>query len=390
MAKLGLHSLGRTLCSALLVTALDAQPGGENFAQSVPAELEWIKLSGDRRGFVKAASGGSFIPWGFNYDRDYKSRLLEDYWESEWPTVVEDFHEMKDLGANVVRVHLQFSRFMEGPDRPNKKTLDRLAKLLRLAEETRLYLDLTGLACYRKADAPPWFTGLDEPDRWNAQAGFWEAVSSRCAGSPAVFCYDLMNEPIAPQGKRKPGDWLTGELAGFTYCQFISLDQAGRPRSEIARQWVARLTAAIRKRDQRHLVTVGFLPNSLQNTAGSSGFIPKEAGAPLDFICVHLYPQGGHAKADLELLQGFNTGKPVVIEEIFPLNCTIAELRQFFAASRDSAAGWFGFYWGQTPAQLAKSAVVADALTREWLTLFQEMNPGSRLPEAGSPARSPR
>ena len=190
-------------------------------ATQTNATLDWIKVAKGKHGFVRAASGQQFTSWGFNYDRDYKFRLLEDYWETEWPTVVEDFREMKQLGANVVRIHLQFARFMVAPDRPNEKALEHLGRLVKLAEETKLYLDLTGLACYRKQDVPAWYSTLGEAERWEAQARFWEAIAGRCVASPAIFCYDLMNEPIVPAGARKPGDWLTGELAGFSYCQFI-------------------------------------------------------------------------------------------------------------------------------------------------------------------------
>jgi hypothetical protein len=79
--------------------------------------------------------------------------------------------------------------------------------------------------------------------------------------------------------------------------------------------------------------------------------------------------------ADLKLLQGFKVGKPVVIEETFPLSCTVTELRQFLEASRKDAAGWIGFYWGQTPSELSKSGNVGDALTAAWLKLFEELNP---------------
>lgn len=340
-----------------------------------PITLEWIKVSRDKRGFVSEASGRKFIPWGFNYDRDYKMRLLEDYWETEWPTVEEDFREMKQLGANVVRVHLQFARFMEAPDRPNKKSLERLGRLVKLAGDTGLYLDLTGLACYRKQDVPAWYSSLPEAGRWQAQARFWEAVARRCAKSPAIFCYDLMNEPIVPAGTRTPGDWLTGELGGFTYCQFISLDQAGRPRPEIARRWVARLADAIRKHDPKHLITVGLLPNSLEGSAGASGFMPRTLAPHLDFICVHLYPKAGRIEEELTLLQGFQAGKPVVIEETFLLHCSSADLRQFLERSREHAAGWIGFYWGQTPAELARSTGMGEAFMAAWLKLFQEMKP---------------
>src|SRR5215204_5593823 len=84
-----------------------------------------------------------FVPWGFNYDRDHNLRLLEDYWANEWPTVEQDFREMKALGANVVRIHLQFARFMDSPERPNKPNLARLQRLVRFAEHLSLQLDIT-------------------------------------------------------------------------------------------------------------------------------------------------------------------------------------------------------------------------------------------------------
>jgi hypothetical protein len=90
---------------------------------------------------------------------------------------------------------------MSSPDQPNTHALKQLRRMLSLAQSNRLYLDVTGLACYRPADTPKWYDALDERARWNAQANFWRAVARECASSPAVFCYDLMNEPISPGDK---------------------------------------------------------------------------------------------------------------------------------------------------------------------------------------------
>src|SRR4029453_3041219 len=99
------------------------------------AELEHIRGSDDQRGFVFDKSTRRFVPWGFNYDHDENGRLIEDYWEEEWDKVVEDFGEMRAMGANVVRIHLQVARFMRSAEEPNQKSLDRLGSLLALAEE---------------------------------------------------------------------------------------------------------------------------------------------------------------------------------------------------------------------------------------------------------------
>ena len=61
---------------------------------------------------------------------------------------------------------------MERADKPNRGALDQLAKVVTLAEETGLYLDVTGLACYHKKNIPDWFDALAEEDRWKAQAVF--------------------------------------------------------------------------------------------------------------------------------------------------------------------------------------------------------------------------
>jgi hypothetical protein len=111
------------------------------------ADLEWIRVADDNRSFVLETSGQRFVPWGFNYDHDRDGRLLEDYWDTEWATVAADFAEMKQLGANVVRIHLQFGAFMETAHRPNQAALDHLGRLVDLAERSGLYLDLTGLGC---------------------------------------------------------------------------------------------------------------------------------------------------------------------------------------------------------------------------------------------------
>ncbi|MCH1927968.1 hypothetical protein L6232_24530, partial [Shewanella sp. C31] len=79
---------------------------------------------------------------------------------------------------------------------------------------------------------------MAEEARWRVQGRFWEAIARQCAGSPAIFCYDLMNEPVVPGGKRQPGQWLGPAFAGKHFVQFITLEQGDRPRDEIAQRWI--------------------------------------------------------------------------------------------------------------------------------------------------------
>jgi hypothetical protein len=338
--------------------------------------MEPIRIAPDGKGFILAQSGQAFVPWGFNYDHDESGRLIEDYWNEEWPRVEADFREMADLGANVVRVHLQFGRFMEAADRPIPRALDRLGKLLDLAEKTGLYLDLTGLGCYHKKDVPAWYDALSESDRWAAQAAFWRIIAGRCKHSPAVFCYDLMNEPVVPGGPpRKPGDWLGPPFGDKHFVQVITLDQAGRPRPEIARKWIETLARAIRQEDPHHLITVGMVDWSLDRPGLTSGFDPTKVAGPLDFVSVHVYPERGKVEEALKTLKGFDLGKPVVIEETFPLKCSQDEFARFMKESRSTADGWIGFYWGKTPGEMKPPRTIGEALTLGWLEFFQAHKP---------------
>jgi hypothetical protein len=345
------------------------------------ADLPFIQISADKTGFVQSGTNKPFIPWGFNYDHDEKGRLIEDYWVDEWPKIEADFAEMKQLGANVVRIHLQTGKFLEAADKPNEAALRQLARLVKLAEKDRLYLDLTGLGCYHKQDVPEWYDELEEQGRWQAQARFWTAVAEVCKDSPAIFCYDLMNEPVVPGGKRKDGDWLGGAFGDKHFVQFIRLDQNERPRHEIAREWIEHLTAAVRKVDERHLVTVGLVDWSLDRPGLTSGFVPAKVSDKLDFLCVHIYPEKGKVDEAMATLEGFaEAGKPVVIEEMFPLKIGPAELDAFVDESKKHAVGWISFYWGQTLEELKskEAKTFGETLQRQWLELFRKRGTGMK------------
>ena len=347
--------------------------------------LTRIRPSDDKTHFVRGPFGERFVVWGFNYDRDDAGRLLEDYWADEWPTVAGDFREMKALGANVVRVHLQLGRFMQSADRPNDENLARLTRLVRLAEETGLYLDVTGLGCYHKQDVPAWYDALGEADRWEVQARFWTAVAGACGRSDAIFCYDLMNEPIV--GNDRKVDWLPGEpLAGKHYVQRITNDLAGRTDRQAARAWVAKLAGAIRSADDRHMITVGVIPWAQVFKGAKPLFYAPEVCGPLDFVSVHFYPKADQLEESLAALRVYEVGKPLVIEEIFPLGAGIEQTEAFIDRSAEHVDGWVSFYWGKTIEENEQTGDAAGKLTAAWLKRFAALGP-ARKAAAGDDAR---
>jgi hypothetical protein len=363
------------LRSAALCLALSKCLAPEGQAQDAgPTSLPRIEPSPDGSHFVASGTGNRVIMWGFNYDHDDSGRLIEDYWADEWDTVAEDFREMKDLGANVVRIHLQLAKFMESPDRPIAENLERLGDLVTLAEETGLYLNITGLGCYHAQDTPGWYDALPESDRWDVQARFWRAVAGVCKDSPAIFCYDLMNEPVLDGGK---GDgWLVGDpLGGKYFVQRITRDRAGRPGEAIAAAWIRRLTDAIREVDDRHMITVGVIPWAHTFKGATPLFHGPEAGEPLDFVSVHFYPKKDDIAGSLDALRVYEVGKPLVVEEIFPLAAGIDGTTAFMDGGEEIVDGWISFYWGKTIEECDQAGDLKGAIVAAWLKAFRDRSP---------------
>ena len=339
-------------------------------AMSSSAAQEFVGVGKDKKSFVFAKSGEKFTPWGFNYDHDRNNRLLEYYWKTEWDSVVGDFQEMKALGANTVRIHLQVSRFMISREQVNEESLEQLTRLVALAEKTGLYLDITGLGCYDKPDVPQWYNALGEKERWTVQARFWQAIARTCRESPAVFCYDLMNEPIVGGGG-KGDDWTPGAFGDRYFVQRLTLDAKGRSPQQVARAWVNEMVAAIRKHDRVHLVTVGAIPWALTWPNAKPIFYSKEASKNLDFVSLHFYPKSGEVDKALRALAVYDIGKPMVIEEMFPMTCSVEELDQFIDGSRPMVTGWIGFYWGKTIAEYKQDKrTIGEDMTLHWLEYF--------------------
>ncbi len=351
-----------------------AQPEAPVAAPQEP-QLQRIAVSDDGQDLILTPSGERFRIWGVNYDHDGPGRLLEDYWIDEWDTVVEDFGEIRDLGANVVRIHLQFGRFMTAPETPDEQSLARLGDLVELAESTSLYLDITGLGCYHKADVPPWYDALPEQQRWEAQARFWSAVAETCAGSPAVFCYDLMNEPILPgENGDVQTDWLAGDFAGKHFVQRISLDLRGRTRIETARAWVEQMVEAIREHDAETLITVGVIPWAQVFPGAKPIFYAPEVAPLLDVVSVHFYPKSGELDRAINALAVYDIGKPLVVEEFFPLACSFEEMFEFMERVESQVDGWVSFYWGTTAEELRakEQPTISEAILAQWFDEFRK------------------
>jgi hypothetical protein len=366
-------------------------------APSADAGMPAVRVAPDKNGFALAGTGERFVPWGFNYLGAF-GRLAEDDWATPegWRRIENDFAQMRKLGANVVRWHLQFATFMKGPDAPDAEQLARLRKLLGVARANGLYLDLTGLNCFRRDRIPAWYDGLPEADRWKAQARFWDAVAEACAADPAVFCYDLMNEPVINEPGKNDPPWIAGELGGFYFVQRISNKPAGRDSKDIAEAWVKAMVGAIRRRDAHTPVTVGVIPFALVWEGAKPVFYSPQVARHLDFASIHVYPTTARLDKEAAALSAYDVGMPLVVEETFPLSCKLAELDHFIDATSDRVDGWVAHYFGHTAAEHRAGAEPAGpAPSRRgrpppssWSTGRRRASASSARRRAGSPAGS--
>ena len=344
-------------CALLAVASL--------FFGRVTTGMDCVKISPDGKGFVLDPSGDRYIPWGHNYASvDIMARLAQD------PARVErEFAEMKAAGTTVARVHPEMPALLRGPDQVNPQALDQFKHLLTIAEKSGIHLQITGLACYQIKDRMAWYDAMDNEGRWKVQEFFWSTIAETCIKSPAIFCYDLVNEPAAA-GKLADG-WYTGRMGDVEFCQRLVLDQPQRSGDDIFREWTQRMVAAIRKHDQKRLITLGKLP-----FPGAY----KAAAEQLDFVSPHLYPQSKKVDAEIDLLKQFDFGKLIVIGETFPLSCSAEEEREFLLKSRGLAHGWIGHWPDESPEQLKQlkqqgKISIAQAIWLSWIELFREVGP---------------
>jgi hypothetical protein len=328
-------------------------------------EIETVRVAADMKGFILHPSGKRYIPWGHNYASvDILERLARD------PERVErEFAEMKATGTTVARIHPELPRILTGPKEVDAKGVDSIKQLLKIAEKTGIHLKITGLANYRIKDRAAWYDKLPEQDRWQTQAFFWETIARACSKSPAVFAYDLVNEPGAV-GKPEDG-WYLGRMGDVEFCQRLSLNPGERNGDDIFREWTNLMVSAIHKHDKTHLITMGMLP-----FPGAY----KAASKQLDFVSPHLYPKTGKVDEEIALLKKFDWGKPIVIGETFPLSCGVDDEREFLLKSREFAHGWIGHWPDESPAELAElkrtgKATIQNAIWLSWVKLFKELGP---------------
>jgi hypothetical protein len=167
------------------------------------------------------------VPWGFytNYpdyaDPNITNFMLTDAMSTAAgrQNVEQQLRGMAARNATLWRIFPQFQDVLSGPSTVNASGIAVLTEALDMAHKLGIRVTVTGLSDFVPARNPGWLNKLGQAKDSEAQisaasAVWWGALASAWKGHPAVWSFDLMNEPVWQTGPRTPtpgsNKWATG------------------------------------------------------------------------------------------------------------------------------------------------------------------------------------
>jgi hypothetical protein len=408
--------------------------------------MDLIAVAPDGQGFVETDKSRSYIPFGTNYYDPHTGWAPKLWRRFDAEKVRQHFHVMNGIGVNCARVFLTTGSFQPTAEKIEEQALTKLDKLVEIARENGIRLILTG---------PDHWEGQPDywkPDRYAGKAAlqalehFWTVVAQRYRGEPAIFAWDLLNEPHMPwfveQWRPKWNLWLQStyenrealkaawgsELTEDDEWSNVAVPEnrpdSGNPRlrdwqhfrEHLADEWVRCQVEAIRRVDPTHLITVGYIQWSYPlvrpgNPDRYAAFNPRRQACWLDFVTIHFYPSLGSPfqseenwQKNIGYLQGVlaycHTGKPVVLGEFGWYGGGAPQHHPYLSeqqqahwisaeieASCSLADGWLSWPFADTPESgdisLFAGLVKDDLSLKDWGHKFGEL--AANLPELKSP-----
>lgn len=398
--------LTTTVCVWITIALMLVAISTSGCASSPKMGLVTVTTEGN--GFVEVTSGQPYIPFGTNYydpDTGWPPQVWQQF---DADRVTEHFQVMKEIGVNCARIFLAATAFQPDPDTVDERALKKLDRVIAIARRAGIRLVITGPGHW-EGEPSYW-----QPDRFAGEEAiaalenFWRVVGERYRGEPAIFAWDLANQPQIPWSAPGWGPrwnaWLESKYTnrdGLKAAWGTALaddepwgdievpeDVANRGdprlhdwqlfREHLADHWVQRQVRVLREADPTHLITIGYIQSSYPvvrpgDPSVYSAFNPHRQVEWLDFISVHFFPVMGHPfvsrdnwLANLTYLQTILTychaGKPVVLGEYgwygggapadHPFLDENQQQRWISAeieASRRLAHGWLSWPFADTP-----------------------------------------
>lgn len=221
---------------------------------------------------------------GINY---WPARTAMGWWRSfDRSEVSRDFERIAAGGFDSVRLFLTWEDFQPTPARVDGTMIDRLVTCMELARERSLRVMPTLFTGHMSGVnwIPAWARGGEGGDR-----RFRAVSGDRMGGGGLRNWYDD-SEIILAQSRLAAE--LSGALAGHSALWAWDLGNENSncvipPTRSLGRDWLWRLSDAIRSADTTALVTVGLHMEDLEEDRKLG---PAEAAEVSDFLTMHGYP----------------------------------------------------------------------------------------------------
>ncbi|MBD3288851.1 cellulase family glycosylhydrolase, partial [candidate division KSB1 bacterium] len=348
-------------------------------------QTEFIQVADDNWHFETSVSRQAFLPFGVNY-YDPGTHHSEPYdafdviGAFDSTDVDRQLGKIRELGANIVRIFLTVKSFEPELFTLNEASFQKLDKLIAIAKKHHLRIifdlinDWEGTA--------PWESWelYAEETTLQGYEFYLEALAERYRDEPAIFAWSLKNEPYV----RGPDSGIMGDLwipyvqfkygseanlaaawsdyprSGETWesirqpdhaSEYVPLNSPGNQRlydyqlfrEDIAYNWVRRMSAALRRNDPNHMITIGLDQHSVPILNAVSektytGFNPIKIAPLIDYVSIHAYNWWDFSTVNefIKAIARFSyAGKPVLVEE-FNLKQTGATILPLM----DSTIGW--------------------------------------------------
>ena len=199
---------------------------------------------------------------GTNY---MPSKTFYSFWDDWNPSQIEeDFKKMRELGVKAVRIPLFWNSVEPEEGVISPRFLGRFDEFLEIAKRHDVYVMpfLFVGVCVDTWDVP-WRKGRNiykDPEMLEIERKHAETLADSYADNPAILAWDISDEP-------------------YYY--------AGNTDAETATNWVSMIYKALRSRDKKHPITLGFDNNHITE---DTGFQIERLTPFQDFFSLCAYP----------------------------------------------------------------------------------------------------
>lgn len=224
----------------------------------------------------------------FRLGVNYWPRSSAMFWWKRFDAgeVREDFARIAEMGFDSARIFTLWEDFQPEPNRISTRALDRLVDVAEIAGRSGVELVVTLFTGH--------MSGANWIPRWavdpKAEPGPFPVISEGgvVRGGPANWYSDPALAAAQERSAREIASALRGHPAVWAYDLGNEPSNAAEPPTrEAGRAWLERIAGAIRNIDPGPRVTIGLSQRDLEEDRKLG---PAEAASVCDFLSIHGYP----------------------------------------------------------------------------------------------------